>query len=359
MAEAERFARRALEVATSAASPAEVAAASGHLAEILERRGGAGAAEEVERLHRLQIETLTALHGPRHSSTAIAKGKLGYFLGNQQRDAEAVGVLEEVVDICRTLYGPNHARTCSALSNLTISLADIGELDRAQAAAEAAVAGLRASNPGGLALADALGVRASVATRKKEYAVAESCHREALAIREEKGSVNVTTSMANLASALKYQGKFEEAAEYSWKAIERRRASGNLFTDFGVMLNNHADLLARIGGRDEEAEKLFLDSLEFDKANRPGNPANALNLRGYVAFLVTRGRAAEAEPLAREAFELTSKQPKAQRTRVVEALVSVLESIGKGEEAGALRAEFGLSVAGSPATASPRPESKE
>ncbi len=344
MQAAEEFARRGYTLATDAASQAEIATTATLLVEVMERKGGKDIAAEIEEKYKLIIDISTKLHGLGHSKTTAIRSKYAYFLGNQQRDAEAVQLFNEVIAAYTKLYGASDRRTLDALSNLSTSLVDVGDLNGADAAAQKAIDGLRVIAPESADLASAIGARGGIAARRKDFALAEECHREALRIRLVRGSVNTTTSMANLASALRAQGKYAEAADYSLQAIERRRAANALMTDFGVMLNNHGDILSFLG-KDEEAEKYFKDSLAFDLEKRPGNPANALNMRTYAVFLQKRGRYSEAEPLARAAYDLTVKLTKAQRARVVDCLIAVLESVGKNDEAMSLRAEYDLSAA--------------
>lgn len=349
--EAERWTRRAFDVANTRQLDDEIASAAGLLAEIVERKGGKDAASEADRLYKLQLESQEKFRGKEHSKTMAAKEKYAYFLGNQQRDAEAVPMLEEVVARYSTVLGPTDRRTLNAVSSLATSLMDIGELGRADEAATRSIEGLRVAVPGSPELASALSARGVIASRRKDYELAEACHREALAIRKSKGSVNTTTSMANLASVLKSQGKYEEALVFSLQAIDARRAAGALMTDFGVMLNNHADMLG-MAGRHEEAERYFQDSLAFDREKRPGNPANALNMRNYAAYLHKQGRDADAEPIIREAYAMTEKLTKAGRLRVADALIPILEKLGRMDEAAALREEYGLTgtaSSGSPA----------
>lgn len=341
MQAAEEFARRGYRLATDAANQAEIATTATLLVEVMERKGGKDTAAEVDEKYKLVIDISTKLHGPEHSKTTAIRGKYAYFLGNQQRDPEAVQLFHEVIAAYTKLYGPSDRRTLDALSNLSTSLVDVGDFAGADAASLKAIEGLRVNSPESADLASAIGARGGIAARRKDFALAEECHREALRIRIARGSVNTTTSMANLASALRAQAKYEEAADYSLQAIERRRAANALMTDFGVMLSNHGDILSFLG-KDVEAEKYFKDSLAFDLEKRPGNPANALNMRAYAVFLQKRARYSEAEPLARQAYDLTAKLSKTQRARVVDCLIGVLESVGKTDEAASLRAEYDL-----------------
>jgi non-specific serine/threonine protein kinase/serine/threonine-protein kinase len=335
----EAFGRRALDIATKAGAKGEIASASGLLAELTARRGGKDAITEADGMHRLQVATLSELHGPGHSRTLLARSKLAYFLGITQRDEDAAVMHREVIAAFTTLYGPLHRRTLTERASLATALLDLGKTDEAAREADGAIEGLRAHDPRSLDLSSALSIRGVTASRQKDHAKAVACHREAMEIREEKKSVNAVTSMANLAGALRGMERYSEAAEVSLRAIEARRASATVMTDFGVMLSNHGDILGLIGGRDDEAERFFKESLAFDQERRPDNPANALNIRAYVAFLCKRQRFAEAEPLAREAWAMTAKLSAAARARVADAVICALEGVGKAEEAAAIRRE--------------------
>jgi eukaryotic-like serine/threonine-protein kinase len=342
LAESEAAVRRAIDIARTANKPSAIANASGLLAQALTRRGGKDAIQEAEALHRLQVETLTTLHGAEHSKTMEAKDKFAYFLGIVQRDEESVAMFREVIEVNTRLFGKTHRNTAQAFADMAVSLSDLGRFDEAQAAAEHAIEGLRAAAPESPELATALGAAGVIAARRQDFDAAVRYHTEAMDIRVKRKSVNAVTSMANLAGALRGAKRYEEALAISAQAIEARRAAGNIMTDFGVMLCNHGDILALIGGRDEEAEKYFKDAIAFDVEKRPGNPANALNLRMYSAFLSSRQRFEDAEAIGRKAHEMTGSLSKAHRARVAEALVLALEGLGRSEEAEALRSEFEL-----------------
>jgi tetratricopeptide (TPR) repeat protein len=275
---------------------------------------------------------------------------LAYFLGNQQRDAEAIPMFEEVLAVELRLFGPGDRRTLDTRTNMATSLMDIGEMDRAMEETRLAVEGLRIAAPGSTELAGAINRMGMIAYRKKDYTGAEPLIREAIGLQRQLKDPRLVVSLSALASILKGQQRYEEAVGYLQEAIDIRRASGTLQTDFGVLLNNLADLHGQ-QGKDEEAERLFLESLEFDRKNRPGNRANALNIRAYCVFLVKRNRHAEAEPLAREAYELTRPQPIAQKKSLIELYAAVLEGVGKRDEANAIRTELPPAPEPKPASA--------
>jgi tetratricopeptide (TPR) repeat protein len=175
--------------------------------------------------------------------------------------------------------------------------------------------------------------------RLKDYPESEANLRESIRIREKIRDARVSSSYSNLGSVLLAQGKVDEAIEWQGKAVQARRDSGALMSDFGTLLNNYAVSLTK-GKRYEEAEAVFRESVAYDAKVRPGHPLNALNLRPFAEMLQLTGRSAEAEPLVREALQLQMKQPKADRVRTATVLAVVLDSVGKADEAAALRGEY-------------------
>lgn len=339
MAEAQQLVRRAYDLTRDVANSDAGATAAGQLAGIIERQGGPNAAAEAETLYRERVNVLAALYGEDHSSTIDAKSSYAYFLANQQRDKEAVPIMELVLESTRKRYGNADRRTLDSMTELATALIDLTEYARAQSLVQEAIDGLTIVAPESAELASAHNFIGIIGLRTNNLDLAEKGNREALRIREKIGDGRAGNSMSNLAGTLTRQGKYAEADELYIKAIAQRRStSGKMLSDFGVMLNNRALVLVKME-RFDEAEALYKEADAFDRANRPGNIANARNLRPYAEFLILRGRAEEALPLAREAYELGKGQAAAEKARYALVLSKALEAAGKPEEAAPFKAE--------------------
>ncbi|CAG0964384.1 eukaryotic-like serine/threonine-protein kinase [Phycisphaerales bacterium] len=336
--EAERLARRYYDVAVAADSREDIANAAGAMADILQRVGGPTAAAEGERFLRLQVETLIALKGPSHSTVINAKENLGWFLSGEQRLQEAVDLLEEARAGFEALYGQNHRKPLNTWALLARVYQDLGQAGKAEECAAKAVDGFRAIAPGSSDLAVALHRQGLLVYRRKDFAGAERLLRECVEIREKIGDPRLSGTMSQLAGALEYQGKMAASLDMHRRAIEMRRASGNVNSDFGTMLNNYANALGH-DKQDELAEKTFRESIETDERLRPGNPLNGYNLRIFANFLAERMRFSDAEPLIRKAWDLAQKQSATDQLRTGTLLATVLDGVGKTDEAALIRSK--------------------
>jgi len=337
--EAEKSANRAYELAKGAGGNQDAAAAAGLLADIKQRVGGKTASAEAERYLREQLALLTSLRGETHSQTADAAENLGWFLANERRPKEALPLLEQSERTHRALYGEQHRKRFNALTLMARCHQDLGQLEKAEEVATVAVNGLRVAAPDGPDLALATTRLGRCRYLRKDYAGAEDCYRESLRINIKNKDPRVVVSMSSLAGALEFQGKFDEALELQQAAIARRRAATNPGSDFGTLLSNLAALLSKME-RYEEAEAMFKESIGHDAKVRPGHPLNGLNLRVYANFLVARGRAAEAVPRAREAWDLCRNQSAGERRGIGVVLLKALEESGQAADADVIRKEL-------------------
>jgi eukaryotic-like serine/threonine-protein kinase len=335
----ERMARRAYDLAVSVDNKEDIASAAGLLSDILQRVGGEKASAEGEKFQRMQLETLIALHGALNSETLHAKESLGWFLANERRTKEALPLLEEAEAGYRTLYGAGHRLRLNMLVLVSRCYVDLSELDKAEALAQEAVDGLATVAPDGPEMSLAQIRLGRVNYLRKNFAAAETHYREALRIQQAMNDPRVVVSLSALAGALQNQGKLEQALEISGQAIEYKRKSANLSSDFGTMLNNHAAILVKLE-RHEEAEKVFTQSIEHDRKVRPGHPLNGINLRVFAAYLISRHRPGDAEPLAREAWELVKAQAPQERRNCGTVLVKALGDLGRAADAAAVQAEM-------------------
>src|SRR6056297_4148456 len=108
-----------------------------------------------------------------------------------------------------------------------------------------------------------------------------------------------------------------KAREYAWRAGDYAAAhrhgeallafarKDGTQEQFSVALNEHA-LTVAVQGRYAEAEGLFRDALEIDRATiGEGHPSYATGLNDLAGVVKAQGRSSEAEGLFREALEIT------------------------------------------------------
>jgi len=116
---------------------------------------------------------------------------------------------------------------------------------------------------------------------------------------------NLASSLNNLASLYKSQGRYEEAEPLLLQALESRRSLlGKNHSDVASSLNNLA-YLYKLQGRYEEAEPLFLQALELGRSLLGENHPNmATSLNNLAGLYESQERYEEAEPLYLQALQL-------------------------------------------------------
>jgi tetratricopeptide (TPR) repeat protein/nucleoside phosphorylase len=144
------------------------------------------------------------------------------------------------------------------------------------------------------------------------YALAEPLYRHALAIRERRvGETHpdTATSLGNLASLYKNQGRYAEAEPLYQRALA---IDEHVFetqpTKMATDLNNLAHLYVS-QGRYAEAEPLYQRALAvFEQRLGPHHKGTATCLNNLAFLYVTRGRYAEAEPLYQRVLAIREQQ---------------------------------------------------
>jgi tetratricopeptide (TPR) repeat protein len=143
-------------------------------------------------------------------------------------------------------------------------------------------------------------------------AEAEPLYREALAIwRKLHGNehVDVGSSLAGLASALEFLGKYEEAEALYREALAiQRRLLGDEHPNVAASLNGLAYTIAKVGTRYDEAERLGREALALRrKLFGTDHPDLAQSISALARILKWREKWAEAESLYREVVEMRQR----------------------------------------------------
>lgn len=231
----------------------------GHLLELN------GSYEEAETLDRMAILNFTRLVSGQHSDVLVTKNNLSLILQETGRTSEA----EEMLRFCLATglrnLPPGHVTTMLAQVRLGALLTQKGEWAEAEK----------------LLLESVTTVRRNISTTKKNAAMVLSRY----------GRLKLAEGKTAGAEPL-----FEEAL-----LIERKRRGDDHPTtaDFDFDMGN----LRADQKRYPEAERYYQQALAIDRKMLPaGHLQTANHLVGYAKLLRLLDRAAEAAPLAREAF---------------------------------------------------------
>ena len=184
-------------------------------------------------------------------------------------------------------HGPDHTETVAATGRLAWVLHDLGELQEAEAFARGAVASARRIfGPRTPELAERLGDLGAMLNANSESEEAAALHREALAIhRALADSAAIAADLNALGLALDRLGEYDEALRLMEEALQIRRAHfGDRHTQVALGLLNYAAVLQSAGKFDQAIESLE-ECLSIRRellGDRHPNVAYALNLLGLA-----------------------------------------------------------------------------
>lgn len=266
---AEQLHEEALALRRSASAPDRwsIAESTNELGLIAWERGDYEAAE---RIHRETLELRRSIVAERDDpelDLTASLNNLALALIRQGRPAEALPLLEELVDLRRRRFGPVHSRLAMALGNLALAYSQLGRHEESEAA-----------------------------------------YREALAQdRQLYGAEHpkFAADLVNLAACLANQERFDEAEPLTRRSLELRRDL--LGPDHPDTLTSQSHLAFQLHalGRPAEAEELLRDAIDRrESGDGLDHPAAARDLRGLSRTVAARGALAEAETLARRALGL-------------------------------------------------------
>ncbi|MGB6296904.1 MAG: tetratricopeptide repeat protein [Rivularia sp. (in: cyanobacteria)] len=156
--------------------------------------------------------------------------------------------------------------------------------------------------------ASSLNNLASLYKSQGKYEQAEPLYIQALELRKQllgENHPHTASSLNNLASLYDSQGKYEEAEPLYIQALElRKQLLGENHPHTATSLNNLA-LLYKSQGKYEEAEPLYIQALQLRKQLLGENhPDTATSLNDLALLYENQGRYSEAEPLYIQALQL-------------------------------------------------------
>ncbi|MEX2471610.1 MAG: tetratricopeptide repeat-containing protein kinase family protein [Gemmatimonadota bacterium] len=313
------------------------------LADVLQRTGRHGPADS------LLLEAIDwARQAGDRALEANALNTYGYSLLAQGSYAAAETAFEEAFEIHSELFGDDE-RTAHSLQSLAIALeqqehfepaesmylavlrmmeaidpehtrvahtlASLGRLYVAQGRLEAADSVLGVSvelhrrryGPEHVAVGLPLNELGMVAARRRDYPRAEQYFRESLAIQERAlgpDHAEVAVGVNNISYTLIQQGRLEEALPLRRRALEIARGSiGDGHENTGWYAYNLGYLFEQLGDLNG-AETHYREGLSILRRALPdGHPMMTSPMAALGDLLVRTGRAAEGEPLLRQALE--------------------------------------------------------
>ncbi len=265
-----------------------------------------GIRHEAERLARRSLELRRGAAGEGSLEVADSLFTLGEAMASENGDV-AEGCYREAIAIRELLLGEGHpsvARVRVALAELMLRNERVDEADAVNAAALAVLrSGGGGDSPPAL---QSLGVAAAILSRRGDLEGAVSLWEEIVERRrrtEGPDHPNLAPTLNNLAFARRRAGDLAGAEADYRAALELiERIWGRSHPDRLRVLLNLASVVDIEGGRGPEVEALLREVVELRKALVPPGDWHIGSdlISGLGRFLMMRGRWKDAEPVVRE-----------------------------------------------------------
>jgi tetratricopeptide (TPR) repeat protein/CHAT domain-containing protein len=296
--EAEPLLREAIDAARAASGASELPAALAALGDLHRRCGEHAAAEPLlEDALTLDTERL----GPDHPDTGRHLNQLGILLQDMGRSGAAVPLLERALEVTTAAFGSVHPDTIAVSVNLALSLASLGDLQRAERLLlESRAAQLRRSDGRDARYARTLVVLGSVYRVWGRRRDAEPVLREATELLTDllpPDAPAVVESLEGLAALYLEIGAYETAETFLTRALAARRrgpapmrlGEPGVLVRLGQVRRARGDL-SGASGRLEQA-------IAFLRRSSPSARSELAHALGELAQV--RIAAGEAEPALR------------------------------------------------------------
>jgi tetratricopeptide (TPR) repeat protein len=357
------------------------------------RRSALTAYAHARALYERALAINEKMLGPEHPRTATSLNSLAGLLRDQGDLAGARPLYERALAINENVLGPEHPRTATSLGNLASLLHDQGDLAGARPLHERALAIYEKVLGEHPYTARSLRNLARLLQDQGDLAGARPLYERALAIHEKvlgPEDPDTATGLGYLARLLQDQGDLAGARPLCERALAiHEKVLGPEHRDTAISLNKLASLLRDqgdlAGARPLQERALAIN----EKVLGPEHPDTAASLYSLARLLNATGHAKEAEPLFQRAIAIGKKalgpnHPITQlhcshcarlfldTRRPDEALImaeaalavhaatngpnhpwtkdsarvtaDALDALGRGAEAEALRARYGLGV---------------
>ncbi len=270
-----------------------------------------GKLDEAEPILRDVLEQRRRVLGEQHPQVSTSMGRLGRVLLARGSYAEAEQMYRESLRRNRSALGDSHLDTLNTMSNLADVLQEEGSLAESESLYRQAiekgtrVLGEQADMAGWYA---GLG---AVLFNEGRNIEADQAFQRGLAIcraRIGAGSVREARILGKYAVLETATARYTEAQHSLESALAIYREKLGPATAESAETQFQLAEVAKARGGLSDARELYKVALEMDRSAIPPRPLQtAAHLIGYAAFLLSTDAPADAEPPAREAVDLLSR----------------------------------------------------
>ncbi|OCL03965.1 hypothetical protein AOQ84DRAFT_226702 [Glonium stellatum] len=213
---------------------------------------------------------------------------LALVLRSQGEYKGAEEMNQRALEGCEKALGKEHPTTLASVSNLALVLQDQGKYKQAEEISRRALEGCE----------KVLGIEHS-ATLTSVSNLALVLQNQEKVLRDQKN---------NLASVLRYQGKYKQAEEMYWRALEgREKVLGRERPDALTSVNNPASVL-RYQGKYKQADEMNRRALEWcEKVLGEEHPTTLTSVSDLALVLQDQGKYEQAEEMSRRALKWCEK----------------------------------------------------
>jgi tetratricopeptide (TPR) repeat protein/transcriptional regulator with XRE-family HTH domain len=344
---AESLFKRGLAIAEQQSGPQHLLVASllNNLGSLYREQGKY---KQAEPLHQRSAHIREQVLGPHHPLLASPLNNLGILYWWQGKYEQAEFLLQRALSIREQALGPSHSQVALLLNNLGILYDEQGKYDLAEPLLQRALSIWEQTlGPHHPQLALALENLGILYYELGKHEQAEPLYQRALDIREKALGPHhpqLASTLNNLGILYDEQGKHEQAEPLLQRALSIwEQALGPHHPQLAHALSSLANL-SRNQGWYEQAELLYLRALAIrQKHLGPQHIEFAETLQDLARLREIQQQRNEALPLYQQALAireqvLGAEHPKALDT--CQRLYSVLQALGKAEEAAVLAAHL-------------------
>jgi DNA-binding SARP family transcriptional activator/tetratricopeptide (TPR) repeat protein len=276
---------------------------------------------EAQPLLRRSVELCETLFGPNHPKVAEALNELAILLHYSNRLGEAEALYRRALAIDETALGAEHPAVALRSHNLALVLHETNRPAEAEPLLERALrVDERARGAQHPDVASDLGSLGWLIFQTGRVNTAEPLLRRTVDIREAAYGAQhpiFAHALCDVAVLLHDSGRFAEAELLYTRALAIYEASfGANHPVVAACLNNVAELFAD-DGRSDEAEQLYRRALASDEATYGPDHTNvARDLNNLAGLLAAEGRSPEAEPMLERALAIVAENYAPEHPRV-------------------------------------------
>jgi CHAT domain-containing protein/Tfp pilus assembly protein PilF len=292
---------------------------------------------ESEKMFQQALEMLQRVYGPEHQSIAGILNNLGNANWHFADYTKALDYYERAKQMQVKLLGADSPEVGKSLNNIGFVYYSQGKYAEAESYHRKALAiREKALGPEHPDVADSLNNLADMCLQQGRYAEAEPMHERALRIREKvlgPDHPDVAWSLQNLGSLYADQGKYAQAEAFQQRALRiRERALGPNHFFVALSLDQLSKLYEQ-EGNDTDAARLRLRELQInEKAFGPDHPDVALALANLSFLYIKEKKYAEAESLAQRALKIREAKFGHENEFVAESLMGMAISLGEQQK---------------------------